>query len=275
MDLAVRIVSLLCEGMTVLGTARVCGVDKQTVIDLTILVGEHCEAYMRRNIKAVHVEDIQADEIWQHVFCKRATAERAKYIGGCGDSWCYTAIERGSKLLVAWHLGRRNDADTREFCWKLSQATRGEFYLSTDGWPSYPMAIWDYLGERAHYGVLVKIFREPEREDRRKYSPSKIIASRKVIMYGIPDRDRICTSHAERMNGSIRHFCKRMARLTYAFSKRWRNHRAALGLFFCHYNYCRKHKSLKGLTPAVAHGLENHVWSVRELLDKVMHVAHT
>jgi hypothetical protein len=71
------------------------------------------------------------------------------------------------------------------------------------------------------------------------------------------------------MNGSIRTFCKRMCRLTYCFSKRVKNHRAAMALMFCHYNYCRKHRSLKGETPAMAHGLENHVWSVQEMLERV------
>jgi hypothetical protein len=72
------------------------------------------------------------------------------------------------------------------------------------------------------------------------------------------------------MNGSIRCFTKRMARRTYCFSKRWDNHRAALALFFCHYNYCRKHKTLKGMTPAMAHGLSTEVWSVRKMLENVL-----
>jgi len=72
------------------------------------------------------------------------------------------------------------------------------------------------------------------------------------------------------MNGSIRNFVKRMGRLTYCFSKKWENHEAAMALFFAHYNWCRKHKSLKGRTPAMANGLDaDHPWSVRELLEAV------
>ena len=82
-------------------------------------------------------------------------------------------------------------------------------------------------------------------------------------------QNKICTSHVERMNGSIRNFCKRMARLTYCFSKRWGNHRAALALFFCHYNYCRRHGSLNRMTPAMAHGLTAEVWSIRKLIETV------
>jgi hypothetical protein len=50
---------------------------------------------------------------------------------------------------------------------------------------------------------------------------------------------------------------------------KWDNHRAALGVFFMHYNYCRKHSSLKGHTPAMAHGLATEVWSVRKMLETV------
>jgi hypothetical protein len=38
---------------------------------------------------------------------------------------------------------------------------------------------------------------------------------------------------------------------------------------FCHYNYCRKHAALKGLTLAMAHGLATEVWSVRKMLETV------
>jgi hypothetical protein len=89
-------------------------------------------------------------------------------------------------------------------------------------------------------------------------------------MHGTMYKEQICTSHVERMNGSIRTFCKRMGRLTYCFSKKWNNHRAALAVMFCHYNYCRSHRSLKGMSPAVAHGLATKVWTVREMIETVM-----
>jgi hypothetical protein len=67
----------------------------------------------------------------------------------------------------------------------------------------------------------------------------------------------------------MRLFVKRMNRLTYAFSKKWENHEAALGLYFAHYNFCRKHNSLKGSTPAMASGLTDHAWTMDELLAMV------
>jgi IS1 family transposase len=232
-------------------------------------LGERCDEYMQQHIKGVQVEDIQCDELWSFVLCKKATAKRLKYVGGVGDCYCYAAIERSTKMVVAWHMGKRDEKHTDMFIGKLAAATTSRFHLSTDGWTSYPMAVWSHLNERVDYGMLVKIFREGSAEDRRRYSPAKIIASKKQRIIGLPEGNRICTSHSERLNGSIRNFTKRMGRLTYCFSKRWANHRSALSLFFAHYNFCRPHKSLRGETPAMAHGLANHVWTIRELIANV------
>src|SRR5262249_53515114 len=109
MDLAVKIIHTLCEGVSVRATARLTGVDKNTIIRLAVLVGERCSELMARKIRRVQCDDVQLDEIWQFIFCKRYTAQREKYVGGCGDSYCYTAIERNTKLLICWHLGRRTE----------------------------------------------------------------------------------------------------------------------------------------------------------------------
>ena len=52
--------------------------------------------------------------------------------------------------------------------------------------------------------------------------------------------------------------------------KRWANHRAALAVYFCHYNYCRRHATLNRMTPAMAHGLSTEVWSVRKMLENIV-----
>jgi hypothetical protein len=53
---------------------------------------------MAEHICGVHVDELQIDEIWQYVFCKEATAQRKNYVGGCGDSYTFTAIERHTKI---------------------------------------------------------------------------------------------------------------------------------------------------------------------------------
>jgi transposase-like protein/IS1 family transposase len=264
---ATQVIELLCEGMSIRAITRITGVSKDTIIDLLVHVGEKCEEYMQENIRGIFVGECQVDELWSFVLCKAATAKKLRYVGGCGDNYCFTAIDRQTKLLVTWQMGKRTEQHTETFIQKLDAATHGHFHISSDGWKSYPHLIKRHLGHRCDHGVMQKIYGRPINYPMSAYSPARIIGATKSPRHGdVYQQDKICTSHVERMNGSIRTFCKRMARLTYCFSKKWANHRAALALMFCHYNYCRKHRSLKGLTPAMAHGLATKVWTVRELL---------
>ena len=54
-----------------------------------------------------------------------------------GDAYCFTAIERHTKLLLAWHLGKRTPESTMAFAEKLDYATAGRFQLTTDGFRPY------------------------------------------------------------------------------------------------------------------------------------------
>ena len=265
---AVQIISMLCEGMSVRATARLTDTKVNTILDLLVLIGNRCKRFLEIELLNVMVDDVQIDEVWQYIFCKQKTAERK---GWCaepvGDSYTYTAIERNTKLAVAWHFGHRTAEDTEIFCAKLRVATRGRFQISSDGFGPYRHSVPAILGDRVDFGTLVKVFGTTTPDEQRQYSPAKIIAIKREAVWGQPNQDKICTSHTERANGSMRTFIKRMGRLTYCFSKKWENHEAALGLYFCHYNFCRKHRSLNGQTPAMANGLADHVWTVAEMIE--------
>jgi len=103
------------------------------------------------------------------------------------------------------------------------------------------------------------------REGEQRYSPAEVkeVVPAKII--GHPMRDRVCTSHVERQNLSIRMGMRRMTRLTNAFSKEWENLEAAYALWFACYNWRRKHQTL-GMTPAMRQGLTDHQWTVGELV---------
>ncbi|KAA3621537.1 MAG: IS1 family transposase, partial [Proteobacteria bacterium] len=58
----------------------------------------------------------------------------------------------------------------------------------------------------------------------------------------------------------------RLTRLTNAFSKKLENFKAAMGLHFAHYNFCRTHSTIR-VTPAMEAGVLQSPMSVIELLD--------
>lgn len=114
---------------------------------------------------------------------------------------------------------------------------------------------WDSVSEE--YGT--------ESEEERRYSQPRIIAATKTVIHGEPNEDRICTSYVERVNLDVRMKNRRFTRLTNAFSKVWRNHRASVALTVAHYNLCKMHRSIR-MTPAMKAGLTNRIWTVEDLL---------
>jgi hypothetical protein len=59
--------------------------------------------------------------------------------------------------------------------------------------------------------------------------------------------------------------CRRLTRLTNAFSKKLENFKAAIDLHFAYYNFVKIHSSLR-VTPAMAAGVTDKVWTVGDLV---------
>lgn len=266
---ALMCLNLLVEGMSIRSIERVTGVHRDTVIDLLITVGNKCEKLMDDMIQNVSVKDVQADEIWGFVEMKDKT-RKYKGLGDdeqLGDAWTFTAIDRDTKLILAWHLGKRSPQDTQIFVDKIYHATSTPFQLTTDGFKSYPNAVKEGLGERADYAQLIKLYGLPE-EPEKRYSPSQCIGTKTHVVIGNPDLEKVCTSHVERSNLTIRMQTRRLTRLTNAFSKKWDNLRCALALHFAHYNFCRIHSTIR-CTPAMEAGITKTVWSLKDLLKEI------
>jgi hypothetical protein len=91
------------------------------------------------------------------------------------------------------------------------------------------------------------------------------MGARKAVISGAPDYRHISTSYTERQNLTMRMQIRRFTRLTNAFSKKVENHAAAIALHFMHYNFARIHQTLR-ITPAMAAGISDHVWSLEEIV---------
>jgi transposase-like protein/IS1 family transposase len=280
-DTAVKALEMLLEGASLRSTERLSSLAHATVLRLLELAGTRAQYYWLTAMRSLPARNVEADEIWGFVGCKEKTRLRQHRRGDCGDAYTFLVIERDSKLILAWHVGRREPEDTRWFSDKLRIATSGRFQLTTDGFKPYVAAIVESFSGKIDFAQLVKIYGKPRgvaASPDTRYSPAEISGIRKRERCGHPDMDQVCTSHVERGNLSIRMGVRRMTRLTNAFSKKWENHEAALALWFLYYNFCRPHATLskapegqKGQpkTPAMAAGLADHVWSLTELLTQL------
>jgi transposase-like protein/IS1 family transposase len=265
LDKAANILNLLVEGMSVRSVERVTGVHRDTILSLLILAGERCEKLLADTITRLEVRDVECDEMWGFVGMKERTKSRQlRETHLLGDAYTYVAIERNSKLILAWHLGKRSRKDTLAFIIKLRNATAGKFQLSTDGWTAYPDAVERVFGTDINYAQLIKVYKNA-RDGEQRYSAAEIADVEVVPRVGMPDYERICTSHVERQNLTMRMQIRRLTRLTNGFSKKWENLNAAVALHFAYYNFCRVHRSLR-VTPAMEAGLANDVWAVEKLV---------
>ena len=260
---ALLALQLLLEGNSIRSTERISGLDRNTIMRALVLAGAKCEQVSGEMIRSLPVKEVQADEIWSFIG-KKEKALKANDDPTLGDAYTFVGIERNSKLVLAWHLGRRRARDTEAFTEKLNEATAGEFQITTDGFKAYVDAVHMSLGTRVDFAQLIKVYQAaPEGE--RRYSPAEVVSTEVVPVIGNPDPNKICTSHVERQNLSMRMQIRRFTRLTNAFSKKWENHYAALSLYFAYYNFVRIHSAIR-VTPAMEAGISDHVWSIRELL---------
>lgn len=260
---ATTVLGMLLEGMSIRAASRLTGIHYDTIGDLILTAGENCQALLK-SISGVAAQDVEADEIWSFIGLKEKERSMRGYDESFGSSWTWIAIERNTKLVIAHKVGERDSETCWAFLSRLRDATAGRFQLSTDGLQTYRLTVPFVLRDRVDYGQLVKNYASTQVQTR--YSPAKIINSERKARFGNPDFNKICTSHVERVNLSLRMHLRRFTRLTNAHSKSHKHHAAMQAIFFAWYNWCRKHESIK-TSPAVASKIADKIWTIRELLE--------
>jgi IS1 family transposase len=210
-------------------------------------------------VRQVAAKKIQCDEIWSFCYAKSRNVADAKAApDGAGSVWTFRALDAETKLMVSWLVGDRDGTTAYQLMSDLKERITDRIQLTTDGFPAYADAVGAAFGGAVDYAMLVKIYGQPKDGPRgsaeRRYSPPECLGCRKTPLSGEPNEADISTSYIERQNLTMRMSMRRFTRLTNAFSKKFENHCHSLALYFCWYNWIRKHKTL-GTTPAIAAGL--------------------
>ena len=102
-----QILSALVEGNSIASTCRMFGGNKITVLRLLADAGTLAHRYHDENVRNLPTRRVQMDEIWSFVHCKQRNISPENTVNGAGDSWCWTAIDADSKLMIAWLVGPR------------------------------------------------------------------------------------------------------------------------------------------------------------------------
>lgn len=123
------------------------------------------------------------------------------------------------------------------------------------------------FGGDVDFSQLVKHY-AAERAGEARYSPPRCTGTSKRRIVGQPDAAHVSTSFVERQNLTVRMGSRRFTRLTNGFSRRFGAHEAAVHLHYWHYNFARKHLTLK-TTPAVAAGIASAPMTLLDLVYMV------
>jgi len=183
-----------------------------------------------------------------------------------GSQWVFVAMDEETKLVPVFTVGKRTEETTWYFINELAERISTRIQLTTDGFVFYNRHVEDAFGSEVDFAQLIKLYGQYGQHDAdAKYSPSPIVEVISKVRIGDPDPKRICTSHIERQNLTMRMQMRRFTRLTNAFSKKLTNLKAACALHFAHYNFVRVHSSLR-VTPAMAAGITERVWELEELI---------
>src|SRR5712691_11783268 len=124
-ELIVRVLACLAEGLGIRATARVFEVDPNTVLQWLVEAAEHLQAFTRYFLCDVHITQLQLDELYAVIRALQAgqisegdaikCLERSRH-------WVWTAIDPQSKLLLVMDVGPRTLAMTqcvRYACWSV------------------------------------------------------------------------------------------------------------------------------------------------------------
>lgn len=244
------------------------GTHKTTILRLIADMGKACQKYHDEHVRNLKCKRVQCDEVWNFCYSKQANIPEAKQGQfGFGDVWTWTAIDADSKLMITWVAGDRSTVAANAFMADVAARLAYRVQLTTDGWRSYPDAVYRAFGCEIDYAMLIKVY-GPEKGGAGRYSPPIVLSVHTDIHCGNPDPKHINTSYVERSNLTLRMGMRRATRLTNAFSKKLENHLYMTAIYWTYYNFCRVHMTLK-TTPAVKAGLAHKPWSVADLIGLI------
>lgn len=242
--------------------------------------------------------EVQFDEKWAFVAKKQKNCDPLDPTDDHkGDWWDHVAYDPEHRLILAVVPGARSIENVEEVVAAVKGRTNGASaqLMTSDEYPAYTSAIEAAFGAPVA-GPTAGPGRRPILPQRRlpegltyatvhkERENDRVVAIERRLIFGTERRleealdgssvsRTVNTSFVERQHGTDRGQNARKVRKTYRFSKDWRVHEAMTYFTLYRYNFCWVVRTLRqrdaygrwqGRTPAMAAGLADHVWSLRE-----------
>lgn len=269
-----EVLAALVNGTSIRAASRMTGVHQDTIGRFLATIGEGCARLHDRLVRDLSCSLVDLDEQHSWWSKRQQNVDPARDDESVvGEQWTWAAICRTSKLVIAWHVGKRDQeaadalvADVRARLVVMPQIT-------TDGLALYEAPIAVNFGPAVPYMQTVKNFSAKGSDSTgvaEKYAvPRGVDLITKRTVLGSPDPKKATTYAIERHNLTARQWNARLHRRTLAFSKKLPRHVAAVALFYVHYNLCHIPRTQR-VTPAMAAGAVDRLWMLADLMEAAL-----
>ena len=151
-ELIVRVIACLAEGLGIRGTARVFEVDPNTVLQWLVEAAEQLRAFSQHFLHDVRVQQVQLDELFALLSAvKDGEVSEAEAIERLERSpqWVWVAMDPESKLLLAIDVGDRTLAMAQRVVHHVAQVLAPDCapLFLTDGFREYLTALLTHYGQ--------------------------------------------------------------------------------------------------------------------------------
>src|SRR5215468_4175068 len=275
-ETVVIVVTLLAHGCPVQAIVAAFGVDARTVAAWWARSGRQGQAVHEALVEQPRdLGQGQADEL------------RVKKQGGIG--WMALAMMVKTRLWLGGEVREQRDLSLiRRLIERVRRcAAHRPLLVCTDGWCSYVRAIRETFRDPVHTGHGGRPRLRPWRnvliaQVIKRYERRRVVETERRIIDGTPARVEtlrrrsqgegvINTAYIERLNATFRERLAALTRRGRALARRTLTLQQGMYLIGTVYNFCTPHASLAQAggktTPAMAAGITDHCWTVRELLS--------
>jgi transposase-like protein/IS1 family transposase len=275
-ELVVLVVTLLAHGCPLQAIVAAFRLDERTVADWWARAGQQGQAVQEYLVEQPRdLGHVQADEI------------RVKTQGGI--VWMALAMMIRTRLWLAGEVSAQRDMPLiRRLIERVRRcATHRPLLFCTDGLCAYIRAIRETFRDPERTGAHGRPRLRPWRnvciaQVVKRYTKRRVVDVERRIVDGTPARVEtlrrrsygdgvINTAYIERLNATFRERLTSLTRRGRALARRPLTLHHGMYLIGTVYNFCTPHASLdrvgSATTPAMAAGITEHCWSVRELLS--------
>src|SRR5436305_13233440 len=281
MDLIVIVVTLLSYGCPVQAIVHAFGLDERTVAAWRDRAGVQCQKLHQAIVEQGQLDlmHVQADEI------------RVK--GHKMIAWMGLAMMVSTRLWLAGVVQPSRDrslADRLMSQVRRCAASLRPLLVLTDGWAAYPGSIRRAFREKVkqtqgvgraclqiwpqlHIGTVIKQSKKKRVVEITRQMAHGVWGQAEKLLLCSQGGTVLNTAFIERLNATFRERLASLTRKSRHAARRLFALETGMYLIGCSYNFCFPHHELSKAkhvgspcTPAMAAGLTDHVWSIRELL---------